>query len=82
MGMRSDRIGSADVGQRVVVRRRLSGQSGPTGGQAYTDVLGILEAWDEVVLRVRRSDDTIVEMPIADVARARRVPPPPTARRR
>lgn len=74
-------IGPADIGQRVVVRRRLLGQTGPTGGQAYTDIRGILEVWDELVLRVRRSDDGIVEMPIAEVARAKRIPPPPARAR-
>lgn len=59
------------------MRHRLSGQAGPTGGQAYTDVLGILECWDEQVLRVRRADATTVDIVTADVTRAKRIPPPP-----
>lgn len=76
------RIGPADVGHRVVVRCMLPGQTGPSGGQAYTDVLGILEHCDEHTLRVRRSDDTIVKLPIREVARAKRIPPAPTPRTR
>lgn len=71
---------SSDVGHRVVVRRKLIGQQGPSGGQAYTDVLGILEDWDAAAIRVRRSDDTLVEVATADIARAKRVPAPPTRR--
>ena len=80
--MTTARIGPSDVGHRVVVRRRLPGRTGPTGGPAYTDVLGILEHCDAVSVRIRRSDDTLVEMPFTDVARAKRVPPPPAARPR
>ena len=80
--MPSPGIGPADVGQRVVVRRKLSGQRGPTGGQAYSDVLGILEHWGEDVLRVRRADNTIIELLIAEIARAKRIPPPPEPRAR
>ncbi|MDQ3481140.1 MAG: hypothetical protein M3423_07405, partial [Actinomycetota bacterium] len=38
------------LGQRVVVRRLLSGERGPPGGPAMSDVLGILETWDDVEL--------------------------------
>ena len=72
------RISPDDVGHRVVVRRRLPGETGPTGGQAYTDVLGILEHCDAATVRVRRSDGRLVEMATADIAHAKRIPPPPT----
>ncbi len=74
-------ISRADVGHRVVVRRRLPGQTGPSGGQAYTDVLGIVEHFDAATVSIRRSDGTLAEMLIADVARAKRVPAPPARRR-
>ncbi|MBA3279783.1 MAG: hypothetical protein H0U22_13955 [Geodermatophilaceae bacterium] len=74
-------ISPDDVGRRVVVRRRLPGQTGPTGGQAYTDVLGIVEHCDAITVSIRRSDDTLTEMLIVDVARAKRIPPPPVRRR-
>lgn len=64
------------------MRRRLTGQTGPTGGPAYTDVIGILEDCDAEILRVRRADDAIIEIPITEVARAKRVPPSPAPRRR
>lgn len=80
--MPTPRFGAQDIGHRVVVRRKVPGQAGPTGGQAYTDVLGILEHCDEDTLWVRRADDTIVELAIADVTRAKRVPSRPMPRRR
>lgn len=57
------------VGVRVVVRRRLAG-----GG--YTDVLGHLLATgpEGVRVRTRRGE---VEVPAADIAVGKIVPPPP-----
>ncbi len=82
MPSRTPRIGPDDVGHRVVLRRRLPGETGPTGGPAYTDVLGILESWDAATVRVRRSDGRLIEIETADVARAKRIPPPPAPRER
>ncbi len=65
----------------MVVRFRLPEQTGRTGGPAYTDVLGILERFDESTLLVRRSDDTVVEIMTADLALAKRIPPPPARHR-
>lgn len=63
---------AADVGARVVVRRRLA------DGQ-YGDVLGELRAWDEqVVVRDRHGVDHAV--PRADVVAGKRVPPAPERR--
>ena len=39
------RLGPHVVGQRVVVRRLLPGETGPTGGPAFTDTLGECLAW-------------------------------------
>ena len=33
-------LGPHVVGERVVVRRLLRGETGPTGGPAFTDLLG------------------------------------------
>ena len=66
---------SADVGQRVVVRRVLHGERGPSGGQALTDVIGMLESWEPDHLVVRRKDDTTVRIAHADVVAAKTVPP-------
>ncbi len=66
------RLGAADVGARVVVRRRL-----PEG--LYGDVLGELLAWSpEVVVRDRHG--ALVRFPLADVVLGKRVPPPPVRR--
>ena len=66
----------------MVVRRRLPGQAGPTGGQAYSDVLGVLEQWGEATLGVRTSDHSLILIPIAEVFRAKRVPAPPAQQQR
>ncbi len=66
------RLGPADVGARVVVRRRL-----PDG--MLGDVLGDLVAWaPEVVVRDR--DGALVRFPLADVVLGKRIPPPPVRR--
>jgi N-acetylglutamate synthase len=72
---------SADVGRRVVVRRVLHGERGPSGGQALTDVIGMLEAWEPEFLVVRRKDDTTVRIAHTAVVAAKTVPPPVTRRR-
>ena len=65
--------GPADLGARVVVRRRL-----PDGGLG--DLLGELRQWDDVVVvRDRAGVDHAVEP--TDVVAAKRVPPPPERRR-
>jgi N-acetylglutamate synthase len=70
-----------DVGRRVVVRRVLAGQSGPSGGPAMGDVLGVLEECEEDHLVVRRRDGVAVRVAVADVVAAKTVPPPPPRRR-
>lgn len=67
-------VSPADVGVRVSLRRRLH-----EGG--LTDVLGLLEAWQDGVLQVRRRDDTLIEVPEADVVAVKRIPPAPERRR-
>ena len=62
----------ADVGARVVVRRRL-----PGGG--YGDLLGELLSWSSTVrLRDRHGAEHAVER--SDVVAGKRVPPPPARR--
>lgn len=62
------------VGQRVIVRRVVRGEYGPSGGPAMTDVLGILEAWDDQTLSVRRADGDLVTVPLTDVAAGKQIP--------
>jgi hypothetical protein len=63
------RITPADVGARVVIRRRIAGP--PT----LSDVLGILESWDDDVLAVRTASGELVRVPRDDIVAARPVPP-------
>ena len=66
-------LGQDDVGQRVVLRRRL-----PDG--RLSDVLGVLSRWDDEAagVRSRTGDETVV--PRADVVAGKRIPPPPVRR--
>jgi len=63
-----------------VVRRLLPGERGPSGGQAMTDVIGVLEGYDAEHLVVRRKDDTVVRIAHELVVAAKIVPPPPAPR--
>ena len=75
-------LGPHCVGQRVVVRRRLPGQQGPSGGPALTDVLGVMETWTDSTTSVRCEDGTLVEVARADVVAGKPVPPRPSVRHR
>jgi GNAT superfamily N-acetyltransferase len=70
------------VGLRVVVRRVLPGETGPTGGPAMTDVLGICESWSDGTVVVRREDGSTVEIATADIVSGKPVPPRPSPRLR
>jgi N-acetylglutamate synthase len=69
------------IGSRVVVRRVLRGERGPSGGPALTDVLGILEAWDQASLSVRRATGELVVIPLSDITAGKQVPPANERRR-
>ena len=75
-------LGPHVVGQRVVVRRLLRGETGPTGGPAMTDVLGICESWGDGVVVVRREQGDLVEIATADIVSGKPVPPRPSVHRR
>lgn len=70
------------MGQRIVVRRVLRGQTGPSGGPAFTDVLGTCLAWDEETCLVERADGEKVRIVLADVVSGKPVPPRPPVRMR
>jgi ribosomal protein S18 acetylase RimI-like enzyme len=80
-GLRSS-LGPHVVGQRIVVRRVLPGETGPTGGPAMTDVLGTCESWEDGLVSVRREDGTVVEIRTADIVSGKPVPPRPSPRLR
>lgn len=48
--MSESRLGPECLGSRVVIRRLVPGETGPTGGPAMTDVIGILASWGEDVV--------------------------------
>lgn len=70
------------VGQRIVVRRLLPGEQGPTGGPAMSDVLGILETWDETSISVRREDGELVTISREHIVTGKPVPPRASTRLR
>ncbi|MFT4008495.1 MAG: hypothetical protein QM655_00480 [Nocardioidaceae bacterium] len=72
-------LGPHCVGLRVVVRRVVRSETGPSGGPALTDVLGVLESWDQTTADVR-SDRTgeLVTIAIADIVSGKPVPPRPS----
>ncbi|WP_147384760.1 hypothetical protein [Nocardioides cavernaquae] len=78
-GTRSPYLGPHVVGQRIVVRRLVPGETGPTGGPAFTDVLGVCVAWDPCVVRTDRGTVTI---PLAEIVSGKPVPPRPSQRLR
>jgi GNAT superfamily N-acetyltransferase len=75
-------LGPHVVGQRVVVRRLVRGETGPTGGPAMTDVLGICESWTDGRVVVRREDGDAVTIETADIVSGKPVPPRPPVHRR
>lgn len=75
-------LGPHVVGLRVVVRRVLRGDRGPSGGPAMTDVLGVCESWADGLVTVRREDGSLVEITAADIVSGKPVPPRPSAHRR
>lgn len=75
-------LGPHVVGQRVVVRRVLPGETGPSGGPALTDLLGICESWTATTASIRAEDGTLVEIAVADIVSGKPVPPRPSVRHR
>ena len=75
-------LGPHVVGRRVVVRRLLRGETGPSGGPAMADVLGVCESWADGVVAVRRERGDLVEIDTADIVSGKPVPPRPPRHRR
>ena len=75
-------LGPHCVGLRVVVRRVLRGATGPSGGPAMTDLLGVMESWDATSTVVRAEDGTTTEIALADIVSGKPVPPRPSPRMR
>jgi GNAT superfamily N-acetyltransferase len=75
-------LGPHVVNQRVVIRYLLEGRTGPTGGPAMTDVLGVCESWQDGVADVRRADGALVRIPTSLIVSGKPVPPRPSVRMR
>ena len=75
-------LGPHVVGRRVVVRRLLRGQTGPTGGPAFTDVLGVCLAWADGICVVQPEAGPAVSIPVPDIVSGKPVPPRPSVRHR
>ena len=75
-------LGPHVVGQRVVVRRLLRGETGPSGGPAMTDLLGVCTAWDDDRCLVQPETGPPVEIALGDIVSGKPVPPRPSVRHR
>lgn len=75
-------LGPQCVGVRVVVRRLLPGQTGPTGGPAMTDLLGVMEEWTATTTTIRAEDGTRTVIALSDIVSGKPVPPRPSLRGR
>ena len=78
-------LGPHVVGQRVVVRRVLPGETGPSGGPAMTDVLGTCTSWGDGVCVIEpdgegRREPVTIRLP--DIVSGKPVPPRPSTRHR
>ncbi len=67
-------LGASCVGMRVVVRHVVRGETGPSGGPALNDVLGVMESWDAGVTTIRTTGG-VVSVAIADIVSGKPVPP-------
>lgn len=75
-------LGPHCVGLRVVVRRLVRGESGPTGGPAMTDLLGTMLSWTSVDTVVESESGERITIALADIVSGKPVPPRPSARLR
>lgn len=73
--MPAHRLGPDVVGQRIVVRRPVPGELGPTGGPAFTDLLGVCESWGESAIVVRPESGDAVRIPLDLIVSGKPVPP-------
>jgi GNAT superfamily N-acetyltransferase len=66
----------------VVVRRLVPGETGPTGGPAFTDVLGVCSSWEDGVCVVQPDTGGPVAIPVGLIVSGKPVPPRPSPRLR
>lgn len=75
-------LGPHVVGQRIVVRRVLRGETGPSGGPAFTDLLGTCLSWSEETCVVQPETGGPVSIRLGDIVSGKPVPPRASARLR
>jgi GNAT superfamily N-acetyltransferase len=73
-------LGPHVVGHRVVVRRLLPGEAGPSGGPAMTDVLGTCLRWSDGECVVQPESGPAVTIPLSLIVSGKPVPPRPSSR--
>lgn len=71
------RITPADVGERVTIRYRLRD---PGQGPGMSDVIGVLESWEDGELRLRRKDGAVLVIGEDQLLAGKPMPPPPPPR--
>lgn len=76
------RLGPHVVGKRIVVRRVLPGETGPSGGPLMTDVLGICTSWGDGECVVQPESGEPVRIVLTDIVSGKPVPPRPSVRHR
>ncbi|VXC00243.1 conserved hypothetical protein [Nocardioides sp. AX2bis] len=70
------------MGLRVVVRRLVPGETGPSGGPAMTDLLGVCTSWGDQECVVQPESGPAVTIRLVDVVSGKPVPPRPSVRQR
>ena len=65
-----------------MVRRVLPGETGPTGGPAMTDLLGVMESWQSGTTTIRAESGAVTAIRIGDIVSGKPVPPRPSVRHR
>lgn len=75
-------LGPHVVGQRVVIRRTVPGETGPTGGPAFVDVLGVCTWWGDGTAVVVPESGEPVTIAIGQIVSGKPVPPRPSPRLR
>lgn len=72
------RINAADVGKRVSVRHLNASGTSP---ERFTDAVGMLDSWEDGVLRITRRNGETVEIPESTLVAGKVVPMTPARRR-
>jgi hypothetical protein len=65
-----------------VIRRLVPGETGPTGGPAFTDVIGTCVEWGEETVTIDSPRHGSVSIRIVEIVSGKPVPPPPPRRQR